>query len=208
MKQNKLIVVALCLVMVAGTLCGCGGEILLTDSAVENIRAELGYVLAPAYMPPGFEFDPGMNNTKAYLSDSPTRTLASLTYSTDEKEDALHIITLSYPESFYPEGDPRMTEIFGLTKPEEALSMVSVNGRDAYLVLGNWDTGTLEEVASAVIPTDPRWDYDAAISVYFDIDVPAGESVTVALRASSYPGENWISREEVIRIAESVVIAD
>jgi hypothetical protein len=47
------------------------------------------------------------------------------------------------------------------------------------------------------------------ITVYFSLDVATGEAVDVMLRADFYTTERvWISQEETLKIAESVVLVD
>jgi hypothetical protein len=206
----KAIIVVVSMIMVTSLLFGCEQRILLPEYAIENIQSELEYVLAPTYLPPGFKFNPGNVGTESYLIDLENQQIVSLVYSSDTIGHENRLLRLLYPVTFYPEGSSLMRE-FGLTRPEEAMSVISVNGRDAYLVFGNWDTDTLDEIASATIPTNPQWDYDAAITINFDFDVPAVGSVRVMLRTSSYPGEDyedWISQKAIIRIAESVVMVD
>ena len=91
--------------------------------------------------------------------------------------------------------------------PEDAIEMVHVKNRDAYFIRGSWSAEVLKVLTELdeekLHSMTPDWDYEYRKSMYFEFELSDGVIVNVSL-AAMYNAE-LISREEMIRIAESCV---
>jgi hypothetical protein len=175
---------------------------------LREIREDLGYVLVPGYLPEVFEsyqvFHRG-TATSVISPDmgeiSPQKPFASLVFTPGNSSVILEI---RYPNEFGLE-ETFMEKAAGLERPDDALSTIQINGRTGHLRRGFWSE---ETVRQAFDPSIAEWDYDYALSVYFDYLTPDGKEVEVAVVARvMMPGlqrSDWATSEELIKIAESV----
>ena len=211
MTTMKAIVLALlATLLLLGTACG-PALVAVTIPNLDDVTEALGYSLAPAYMPEGFEFD------QYDVSGSGTRTIkpddmvvmprgepyAILFYDRYENY-ANHNILIQYPWSFSSSaGDDILLERLGIEwrRPDDAVSEVKVNGKAAYLVRGSWSAESLQTLEN------PEWDYDIYLSLYFDYKLSQDETVGVMMRAMFYPAE-WITSNEMFKSAESLQRVD
>ena len=161
-----------------------------------NIKEKLGYVLAPDYLPAGLQL------TDARITVESGRILrGNLVLS--GTDDTLYI---SYPVSFPAEGYLIQGDPSSARRPDDALSQVTVNGEAATVVRGQWSAETIG-MGPGIDPGLARWDYDASLYLYFDIQVPGGTTVGVVIHAP-FETSKWIAAEEMIRIAESFRVTE
>ena len=152
---------------------------------LDGVLEALGYSLAPDYLPEGFEF------VKFELTeyDKPTALLAYSSHLAGS-----HHLFISYPVPFNPEVSP-----FGWQRPEDAVSIVTVNGETAYLIRGTWSEDTTSN--PPLDPGDAEWDYNVYLTLYFDFDLSQEERIGVMIRAVVISSE-WITTSEMVKIAE------
>ena len=157
---------------------------------VDEVVQKLGYALAPEYVPAGLQ----VSNVRV----SGSRALIAY----GDKQDRLLV---AYPVPFAPEDTPIMKEL-GLIRPREALSEVKVGRETAYLVTGGWSEDTIRQ-GPGINPNEATWDYDASLTLFFDYQLPGQGKVGVAIQAMANPSE-WITKEEVVKIGESLRLAN
>ena len=100
------------------------------------------------------------------------------------------------PVPFNPEVSP-----FGWQRPDDAVSIVTVNGEATYLIRGTWSEDTTSN--PPLDPSDAEWDYDSYLTLYFDFDLSQDERIGVMIRALVFSSE-WITTSEMVKIAESL----
>ena len=158
----------------------------------------LGYSLVPGYLPEGFKF----HLCEIQKQHEPTVNIVYYDYN--------HHIFIKYPASLPSSGkESPLYEYLGVDwqRPEDAVSALSVDGRPAYLVRGNWSDETrlqLNNPDPELIPHFfSEWDYDGSLSLYFDFELSEDTSVGVQILAMFDPA-NWITAEEMTKIAEFI----
>ena len=194
--------VALCFFFVCATfLAACAGEPILEPGHAEKIKEVLGYALAPTYLPKGFKYDPGIDNCDPVSIIGDTSTVTQMyTKAVLGKQSVW--IGMMYPSIA---GKSNFTmETLGLEVPEDAISEMDINGITAYLFHGNWSNDTINQIARAEVPDNPKWDYNNIISIRFAIDVPDYGRVWVSLRTVMPTDE--VNDKDLVRIARSVVV--
>ena len=191
------IIVFMVAVLLLGSCSGISLEPAIPPDVVTEIRDRLGYALAPYYLPEGFEF--------ARYDESMFINIAGpvvyLAYSSRSED---HHFAVSYPEVFYPEGNPMFKFLrIDLQRPSDAISEVLVNGETAYLVRGFWSKESIEYNIPKGDYENAEWDYNFYLSLYFEYKLNADEKVGVNIMASHYAPQ-WMTTEELVLIAESI----
>ena len=176
--------IVLCLSLLL--LTGCTTYTKAPTPNLDGVLGALGYSLAPDYLPEGFEF------VKFDLEEG-VKPLTTLAYSVYWPQ--VHHLFVSYPVPFNPEGNP-----FGWQRPDDAVSIVTMNGEATYLIRGTWSEDTTSN--PPLDPSDAEWDYDSYLTLYFDFDLSQDERIGVMIRAL-YLTE-WITTSELVKIAESL----
>jgi len=122
-----------------------------------------------------------------------------------------HHIFVMYPQKLPPPwgAESLLWERLGLDwqRPEDAASIVKVNGKPAYLIRGMWSADTLQQLQKPdpelLRDYIPEWDYDFALSLYLEYELFDDNSIVVKLETIFDPVE-WITAEEMVKIAESL----
>ena len=188
---------------------GCQAEPIISEEEIASIKADLGYVIAPTWLPDGFEsmddYESLNRNLNGYIQVGYFGTLTYDYYSSTV------IIFLQYPADTPVTlgGTNPLFEVLNLDwqAPEDAIETVEVDGKEAYFIRGSWSAEVLK--AFNRIEEDklrnmtPEWDYDFRKTVYFEFELSNGEIVDVLL-AAMHDAEQ-ISQEEMIKIVESCV---
>lgn len=189
-KVARLIIAFFIVLAVILLVSGCDQAPILPSDRAREIRAELGYALAPTYLPDGFKFDEGMDGRTRYFGalEDDISFRATIMYSS-EGLGGNQSLGLVYPAE-YQEVDP-----LGGIRPEDAVSEFNVQGETAYFVRGSWSS-------------DALWNYDTVMSLYFRVTVPTGETVGVTLTTAGVNPTEWISAKEMVKIAESVQVVE
>ena len=206
--MNKLLVVFTLLLLVASiSVSGCSErEPILPDEVVEKITNNLGYALAPTWLPEEYEYaGPFTNNvvTGRTFSGDGLMIQSYGNYASGGIEDSL---VMSYP---YPTLDTipsTFLEITGLIPPEDAITKIEINGNTAYLYQGSWSDETRQRVAKLEEPIDPEWDYERSMSIRFTIDVPDEGSIWVSI-GTIFSVED-ITQKDLVKIARSVIVIE
>ncbi len=214
--MKAIVLALLATLLLLSTACG-PALVAVTIPNLDDVTEALGYSLAPASMPEGFEFD------QYDVSGSGTNTIkpddlvvmplgepyAILFYSRYENY-APHNVFIHYPQSFSPSGkDNFLFEHLGLDwqRPDDAVSEVKVNGKAAYIVRGSWSAESLQYLLNpdpeALAAYVPSWDYDMYLSLFFDFELSTNETIGVMIRAIMLYPEDWITAKEMVAIAES-----
>ena len=200
----------------------CGPALVaVTIPNLDDVTEALGYSLAPASMPEGFEFDQydvlnlgtGTIQPDGQVVMPLGEPCAILFYGIYENY-ASHQIIIQYPRSFSSSvSDDFLLERLGIEwrRPDDAVSEVKVNGKAAYLVHGSWSAESLQKLNNPdpeVLATyTPSWDYDMFISLFFDFELSQDETVGVMMLALFYSTE-WITSNEMVKSAESLQRVD
>jgi hypothetical protein len=108
-------------------------EPILPAEIAEKITANIGYVLAPTWLPEGFEYSPpatgNLASERLFTGD-----MVMVTYRRIVSMQRVDNLLMAYPSSdTYPASFQKM---FDLTPPEDAISEVTVNGKTALLYHG------------------------------------------------------------------------
>ena len=197
MKLSIISVFILIIILVVG----CQPVPALSEQETINIEHTLGYVIAPTWLPEGFEFSHTVMD-----SNDVTDYSAMINYRNLDKN--LHMM--------YPSELPSslgmsewLSENLGLDwqAPEDAVFKVEIKGEEAYLQIGIWS----EEVLNAIAKPDmdklktmtPEWDYDIFKRLFFKFKLSDGQAVDVVLLAVFDP--DWITADEMLKIADSCV---
>ncbi len=181
---------------------GCPGtspESTIPPEVTNELKENLGYALAPYYLPEGFEFH-------THEVSGPLELTATVVY---RKLD--HHIFVMYPTPLPPPWGKQspLWERLGLDwqRPADAVSIVEVNGEEAYSIRGWWSADTLRLLEKLDLEQlqshTPEWDYDFSLSLHLEYELPEGNRVPVMLRAPIFPAE-WITDKEMVKIAESL----
>ena len=183
----------------------------IPEAPLREIREDLGYLLVPGYIPEVFESCQVFHRGTVTSVEGPDvgeivpqKPFASLIFTPGNSRVILEI---RYPNEFGLE-ESSLEKAAGLKRPDDALSPIQINGRTGHLRRGFWSQ---ETVRQAFDPSIAEWDYDYALSVYFDYLTPDGNEVEVAVVArvmmSGSPRPDWMTSEELIKIAESLRLA-
>ncbi|UCE97777.1 MAG: hypothetical protein JSV74_00100 [Dehalococcoidia bacterium] len=184
----------------------CTEETLVTvqPPSLDNVTQALGYSLVPTIMPRDFEFD----NYDVF--DIGSEIITTIAYKRIHNSDYQQIFLL------YPVNLPSSTnDILSLENlvlkwqaPDDATIKVKVNEKEAYIVYGGWSDKSLRELENSnpefLTTYIPEWNYYVYHNLYFDYELPSGQTVSLTLRALTNPFA-WITDEELIAIAESIV---
>ena len=201
--KRLLTVVTLLFVVFTISLSGClGKEPIIPDDIAEKIKTNLGYALAPTWLPEEYEYAGPFLNTITADRAFPGETMLQSygNYASAGIEDSL---VMSYP---YPTLDTipsAFLEITGLIPPEDAITKIEINGNTAYLYQGSWSDETRQRVAKLEEPIDPEWDYERSMSIRFTIDVPDEGSIWVSI--STIFSVEDITQKDLVKIARSVI---
>jgi hypothetical protein len=201
--KKLLTVFTFLFVVVTLLISGCSErEPILPDDVAEKIQDNLGYALAPAWLPEGYDYAgpfPNMITIDRAFTGNPMMQ----SYGKDDAtiED---ILFMSYPlESPIPLG---LQEIVDLTSPEDAITETEINGNTAYLYQGGWSEETIRRIAKLEEPIDPEWDYEGKISIRFTIDIPDKGNIWISI-GTIFSVED-ITQKDLIKIAESVTVIE
>jgi hypothetical protein len=201
--KRLLTVVTLLFVVFTISLSGClGKEPIIPDDIAEKIKTNLGYALAPTWLPEEYEYAGPFLNTITADRAFPGETMLQSygNYASAGIEDSL---VMSYP---YPTLDTipsAFLEITGLIPPEDAITKIEINRNTAYLYQGSWSDETRQRVAKLEEPIDPEWDYERSMSIRFTIDVPDEGSIWVSI--STIFSVEDITQKDLVKIARSVI---
>jgi hypothetical protein len=154
---------------------------------VGQIVQALGYALVPGYVPEGLQ---------------PSRVLISGARAMIVYGDPEDRLIVAYPvvfpaEGFLIQGDPDSPK-----RPGDAVSEVRVTGGTGRLVRGQWSADTIMG-GPAIDPDAAEWDYEVTLTLFFDFELPTGDTIPVWIQARENPGE-WIAGDGLARIAESI----
>lgn len=203
MSSSRNVFICLCFVtMISLTAC-TPSEPALPSEAIKNIKARLGYVLAPTYLPKGFEFIPLSDSSLNIIETTPLSSSKYVYEKRISKDDTVEIF-MSYPS--YEGKYSSFEERSGLEAPIDAISEIDINGITAYLFHGRWSDETLKRVARAELPINPEWYYEGGISIRFAIDLSDNEKVWVTVATVS-PTDK-VTNKDLIKIAKSVVVIE
>ena len=201
--KRLLTVVTLLFVVFTISLSGClGKEPIIPDDIAEKIKTNLGYALAPTWLPEEYEYaGPFLNTITADRAFSGETMLQS--YGKNASGGIEDSLVMSYP---YPTLDTipsAFLEITGLIPPEDAITKIEINRNTAYLYQGSWSDETRQRVAKLEEPIDPEWDYERSMSIRFTIDVPDEGSIWVSI--STIFSVEDITQKDLVKIARSVI---
>ena len=207
MKIMKVVSAILAALLV---LAACApSEPMISEDASRQIGNALGYALAPAYLPAGFEPGRTSGGTMYMLTKTPMEgstwhaTLLYEEYSPDRQSKTT--LFLTYPENYAKSS--RMMDELGMDHPEDAVSEITINGETAYLFHGRWTRETMDRLARLDTSQDPEWDYDnGGHSIRFQHVIPNGDRIWVSL-ATVFPTDQ-ITEEDIVKIAESIVTVE
>ena len=205
--MNKLIIGLILVMLLAAVSCAPSPTPVPTPPPapapapapdLDGVQEALGYSLAPDYMPEGFEFH-------LYQVMEVGGPVADVVY-----RKSNHHIFVRYPQR-HPWGavSSLLQERLGLDwqRPEDATSIVKVNGKPATVIRGMWSADTLQQLAKPdpelLRDFIPEWDYDFAMSLYLEYELFDDNSIVVKLETIFDPAE-WITTEEMVKIAESL----
>ncbi|MFC1947971.1 DUF4367 domain-containing protein [Chloroflexota bacterium] len=201
----KIILACICLITVMFGISCKLNEPLISSESLEEIEKKLGYVLAPTYMPEGYEY--GSLKEVLTQAEGITRQPVYLFYHKEFSSGETLALMMEYPIEDN-ESSSSFLEQFGLIKPDDASTEIDINGMTATLNHGGWTEETKERVSKLEFPIEPEWDYDYGTSIRFYVEVPENEKVHIQLTTSLPISDSELSEEEMIKIAESVVVVE
>lgn len=158
-------------------------------SDLEKISASLGYAFSPAFIPGGFVHSG---------SSLDRRRRANLVYRKGQG-----IMLIAYPIEFFKEGSPTMLEI-GLIQPADAISEVSIGGRNANVMRGGWSEETIL-AGPGIDPSNARWDYQRSLTLYFNCETDESQMVGVAIQSIPGASGELIPQSDLINVASSML---
>ena len=214
MKKPSLIVLNLLILTFLAVIPACSpAEPILPGEIADTVRANMGYVLAPTWLPEGFEYSGpdiehmNIESSGANIKTFPGSQTMILGYHRVVSMQQMDNFLISYPSSdTYPASSQKIQEILDLSPPDNAITEVTVNGRTALLYHGRWSDETLKRIQRLERPLDPEWDYEGSISVRFPIDVPGEGEIWVSISTVFTVVE--LTEDDLIRIAKSVVVVE
>jgi hypothetical protein len=203
LKAATLLPVICCFISLFLSACS-GSEPMIPADVAEKIQENLGYALAPTWMPEGFDYSgPYIHNIVFDQSYGDTEIVQGYSKIISLNETAQ--LVLSYPATEV--NPPALGSVFEeLVPPEEAVSEVEINGGTASLVTGTWSRETLLRIQRIETPLDPEWDYEGGYSIRFTINVP--EQGGIAVRIFTVSPTDAISADDLVKIARSVAAVD
>ncbi len=212
-KAKILALTLLCAIVTLGS--SCSTKMVEADIPnLDGITEVLGYSLAPAQLPEGYEFEKYNLQGVDELAVSLMEELSAILVYEKHENNATNKFTIHYPADFpSSENDDLVLEKLGLEwqRPDDAVLEVEVNGKTAHLFQGFWSL----ESSSHLIKPDmdflatytPEWDYDLYFSLFFEFELSSGETVGVMISDSIHINEK-VTQEELIKIAESMQQVD
>jgi hypothetical protein len=166
---------------------GTSPFLLLDPDAIEGLEDvidSLGFALMPEYLPEGFGV------SRADVSGGRARIIFG---------DTQDKLILAYPVEFSPGGG----EV--LTRPDDALVEVDVDGQPGFLMTGGWSDATIQQ-GPGINPADAVWDYERSFTLFYDYQLSGRGDIGIAVQALLNPSD-WITQDEMIRIGESLAPA-
>ena len=155
---------------------------------IANVTKQLGYTLAPTFLPQGFTF--------AGVSGAPG---SPITQIYQRPGAATHSIILAYPVEFSPVG---ASGPLGWQRPEDALDELRLGDQPAYVMRGGWSDASII-AGPGLDPKDAEWDYDKSLALFFSCATDDGDRIALAIQALPGPVD-WISVGEIVDIAHSL----
>lgn len=208
-KSSAFRIIALAIAIIPLLVAACSHALVsVQPPSLDDVTEELGYSLAPTILPKDFEFD------RYEVGDSGSEIITTIAYKRIQNTEYQQIIFM------YPVNLPSYTNdvitlenlVLEWQAPDDVSVKVEVNGKESYIVYGGWSDKSLRElIVNKEIPNPgflatyvPEWDYYAHNNIFFDHELPSGEIVSMMIRALSNPS-GWITNEELVAIAESIV---
>ncbi|MFC2070266.1 hypothetical protein ACFLTB_03765 [Chloroflexota bacterium] len=205
MSRLRTAFVCICLIFITSLFACAPGEPMIPPDEAVIIKENLGYALAPTWMPEGFEyagpFTGGTVSDRAFTKQVIFQNYSKIVSMEETAGSGLFMI---YP--LHADTSDSVEKRLGLEAPEDAISEIDINGTTAYLSHGSWSNETMRRVAQLVLPLNPEWDYDNGTSIRFTIDVPDEDRVWVSI--STIFSIGYVTDKDLIRIARSVVVVE
>ena len=154
---------------------------------IAKVSDELGYALAPTFLPQGFTLA-GVSGAGSAFTQIYQRTGA-----------ATRSIILAYPVEFSPDG---ASGPLGWQRPEDALDELRLGDHPAYVMRGGWSDASII-AGPGLAPNDAEWDYDKSLALFFSCATDDGDRIDLAIQALPGPVD-WISVGEIVDIAHSL----
>jgi hypothetical protein len=204
-KSSAFRIIALAIAIIPLLVAACNPTLVSVQPPIlDDVTEALGYSLAPTILPKDFEFD------RYEVFDSDSEIIPTISYKRIQNAEYQQII-LIYPIDL-PSATGNILSLENLVlkwqAPEDATVKVEVDEKEAYIVYGGWSDKSMRQL---LIPNPdilatyvPEWNYHAYLNIFFDHELPSGETVSMMIRALSNPSE-WITNEELVAIAESIV---
>ena len=185
------------------SLAGCSGsQPMLPDDVAEEIEQNLGYALAPTWLPEGFDYSgPSIHDIAFDQTYGDPEIVQGYSKIVSLEETAQLVLSYPAPDVNPPSLESAFAE---LVPPDDAVSEIEINGAAASLVTGTWSKETLQRIQKVELPLDPEWDYNGGYSLRFSIDVPGQNRVPVSL--FTVFAAAGITGDDLVRIARSVVV--
>ena len=155
---------------------------------VANVAEQLGYALAPTFLPQGF--------TLAGVSGAGS---ASVTQIYQQTGAATRSVIIAYPVEFSPDG---ASGPLGWRRPHDALDELLLGDQPAYVMRGGWSDASII-AGPGLDPDDAEWDYDKSLALFFSCATDDGDRIPLAIQALPGPVD-WISVSEIVDIAHSL----
>lgn len=155
---------------------------------VANVAQQLGYALAPTFLPQGF--------TLAGVSGAGS---ASVTQIYQQTGAATRSVIIAYPVEFSPDG---ASGPLGWQRPDDALDELRLGDQAAYVMRGGWSDASII-AGPGLDPKDAEWDYDKSLALFFSCATDGGDRIALAIQALPGPVD-WISVSEIVDIAHSL----
>lgn len=155
---------------------------------VANVARQLGYALAPTFLPQGF--------TLAGVSGAGS---ASVTQIYQQTGVATRSVIIAYPVEFTPDG---ASGPLGWQRPDDALDELRLGDQAAYVMRGGWSDASII-AGPGLDPKDAEWDYDKSLALFFSCATDDGDRIALAIQALPGPVD-WISVSEIVDIAHSL----
>lgn len=155
---------------------------------VANVARQLGYALAPTFLPQGF--------TLAGVSGAGS---ASVTQIYQQTGAATRSVIIAYPVEFTPDG---ASGPLGWQRPHDALDELRLGDQAAYVMRGGWSDASII-AGPGLDPEDAEWDYDKSLALFFSCATDDGDRIALAIQALPGPVD-WISVSEIVDIAHSL----
>lgn len=156
---------------------------------VASVAQQLGYALAPTFLPQGF--------TLAGVSGAGSASVTQMIY--QQAGAATRSIILAYPVEFSPDG---ASGPLGWQRPDDALDELRLGDQAAYVMRGGWSDASII-AGPGLDPKDAEWDYDKSLALFFSCATDDGDRIALAIQALPGPVD-WISVSEIVDIAHSL----